>query len=144
MLSRSISAIAAFRLAEFFFGSLGALDSRIHAIGDIFSGDQNVDFEVGRLHFLFRRGCIEAIPDVIMLRAGIFLQLAEGDVMVGEQQAVRADEGARAAVIEPHGGKPQMVQPLLGGREIVLLLELLDGRVVEGPHAFVSGDGGAE
>ena len=56
--------------------------------------------------------------------------------MVGEQEPVGADEGARAAVIETYARQPHMVEPLLRGRESILLLQLLDGDIVEGPHAL--------
>jgi hypothetical protein len=37
-----------------------------------------------------------------------------------------------------------MVEPRLSGREVVFLLKQLDGRVVEGPHAFVGANRRAE
>src|ERR1051326_3094403 len=54
--------------------------------------------------------------------------------MVREYEARWADEGAGAAVIDPHARQAKVVEPLLGGCETVLLLQLLDGRIVECPH----------
>ena len=88
-----------------------------------------------------RRGRVEAVPDVIVLGGGVLLQLAARDVVVRQQQAVRADERTRAAVVQAHAREAHVVQPLLGGSEIVLLLELLEGWIVECPHALVGESG---
>ena len=70
------------------------------------------------------------------------MQLAAGHVMVGQQQAVRADEGSRAAVVQADAREADVIEPCLCRREIVLLLELLERRIVEGPHAFVGNQAG--
>ena len=70
------------------------------------------------------------------------MQLAARHVMVGQQQPVRADERSRPAVVQPHRGQADVIQPRLGQSEIVLLLDQLGGRIVEGPHAFVGNQGG--
>ena len=114
-----------------------ACDGGGHAVRDVLHGHQHVDFGVRRFHLLLRRGGVEAVADVVVLRRGVLLQLAARHVVVGEQQAVRADEGRRPAVVHAHRRQADVVEPRLRGREVVFLLQLLDGRVVEGPHAFV-------
>src|ERR1039457_751531 len=54
---------------------------------------------------------------------------------------MRADERAGAAVIQTHTGEAHMVQPLLRGCEMILLLQLLDGRIIECPHALIGAHG---
>ena len=61
---------------------------------------------------------------------------AAAHMVVGEHQAVLANEGTRAAG-EAHHGKTHMIQPLLIRREAVSGLHLFRRHVVEGPHAFV-------
>jgi hypothetical protein len=65
------------------------------------------------------------------------LKLAQRYVVIGKQQTVGADEGTRAAIIQSHARQAYVIQPLLRRREVVFLLELLDGRIVESPHALV-------
>src|SRR5271169_6245684 len=72
-------------LGEFFFRVLGGLYRGVDAVRDILGGNEDIDFQVRRLHFLFGLGGVEAVADVIMFGAGIFLELAESNVVVGEQ-----------------------------------------------------------
>ena len=58
-------------------------------------------------------------------------------MMVGEDQSSETDKRAGTAVIESDAGETHVLKPRGGGSEVVLLLELLDRRIVEGPHAFV-------
>ena len=119
----------------------------MHTGGDVLHGHQHVDLEVGRLHLSIRRGGIETVAQVVVLGGGVLLQLAAGHVMVGEQEAVGADKGARSAVVEADAGKPEVIEPGLGGGKAVLGLEQLQRRVIEGPHAFFGlnhGRGGQE
>ena len=76
------------------------LERAEHAGGHVLHRHQDVDLEVGGLDLLVGRGRVEAVLDVVVLRGRVLLQLAAGDVVVGEQQAVRADEGAGAAVVQ--------------------------------------------
>ena len=71
-----------------------------------------------------------------MLRRGVLLQLPTSDVVVRQEQAVGADERTRAAVIHAHAREPQMIQPLLRRMEIVLRRQLLQWRVIKGPHSL--------
>ena len=79
------------------------------------------------------------------------LQRVGADVVVGHHQAVGRDERARAAAVEADGRRLlQVLEPLGGRLEAVLLLELLQRQVVEEPHALVGvhdtsrGQGGDE
>ncbi len=56
--------------------------------------------------------------------------------MIGQQQAVGADERTRPAVVKPHAGKPEMIEPLLRGVKVVFIRQLLERRIVKRPHAF--------
>ena len=113
-----------------------AFGRALHPRRNILHGHQHVDFEVGGLHLLLRRRCIEAVAEVVVLGGRVFLQLAARHVMIGEQQAVGADKRARSAVVEPDAGEPQMIEPGLRGMEVILGRQQLEWRVVKGPHAF--------
>src|SRR6185312_4553817 len=70
---------------------------------------------------------------------------AVGDaVLVGEDQAVRGDEGRRATFLESQRRVLQVLQPVRGRAELVLGLHLLQRQVVEGPHALVAARDAAE
>ena len=83
----------------------------------------------------------EAVLDVVVLGGGDHLDPVVAHMMVGQHQAILADEGAGAAG-KPHGGQPDVVQPGLVRRPAVLGLDLLGGQVVEGPHALVGAERG--
>jgi hypothetical protein len=57
---------------------------------------------------------------------------------------MRANERSGSAVIQARGGEPHVVEPRLSKREVIFLLDQLDGRMIESPHAFVGGNGGGE
>ncbi len=62
--------------------------------------------------------------------------------MVRDDEAVGGNEGAGAAGIEAHARFLQMLEPLRRGLELILLLQLLERRIVEKPHAFIGASGG--
>ena len=112
------------------------LGCALHPRGHVFHADQHVNFEIGRLHLSLRRGRIKAVAQIVVLGGRVFLQLATGHVVIGKHQAVGADERARPAVVQPHAGEAQMVQPCLAGMEVIFGRQLLERWVVKGPHAF--------
>src|SRR6516164_4990260 len=79
-----------------------------------------------------------------MLGRGVLLKLIARNVVIRQQQPVGAHERARAAVVQSHARKPQMVQPLLRWGEIVFFLELLYRGIIKRPHPFVGSNRGAE
>ena len=103
---------------------------------DVFNGHQDVQLEVRALQFLLGCPRVKAVLHVVLLGRRNFLQLPEGHVVVGEDQAVGTDERARAAVVEAHARQAHVVEPICGRRKAVGLLQLLHGRIVEGPHAL--------
>ncbi len=128
------------RLAGLVRGQAG-LHARVHALGDVFDRHQDVQFEVGRLWFLRARLRVETVAHVIVLLAADLLQGVEADVMIGNHESIRGDERTAAAGVETHARFLQMFEPLRGRLELILLLELLERRLVEEPHALV-GKGG--
>ena len=100
-------------LGEFLFRASWRLSSAASTWAVTFSIDiEDVDFQVRRFHFLCRSSGVEASLYVVVLGGRVLLQLAAGNVMIGQQQAVRADEGTGAAVVQPHAGETHVVQPL--------------------------------
>ena len=98
---------------------------------------EHVQFKVGALGFFRSRLGVEAGLHVVLAAGGKLMDAGGADVMVGEGEPVRRDEGARAAVIEAHRGKLRVLQPGLGEFESVLGLDLRRGREIKQPHAFV-------
>ena len=65
--------------------------------------------------------------------------------MIGQNQAVRAYEGAGAPVVETNAGEANVVEPFRGEVEPIAFLELPGRRVVERPHPLVAANtSGAE
>ena len=131
-----MAAISASRAFSALASSRDSFGRALHPRGHVLHADQHVHLKIGRLHLLIRRGRIEAVAQIVVLGGRVLLQLAARHVMIGQQQAVGADKRARAAVVEPHAREAQMVQPGLRGMEVVLGRQLLQRRVVKGPHAF--------
>ena len=73
---------------------MDALGRALHPRRHVFHADQHINFEVGRLHLRIRRGRIEAVAQIVVLGGGVLLQLDARHVMIGQQQAVGADERA--------------------------------------------------
>ena len=119
-------------------------DRSEHLAGHVLDADQDVDLVARAGGFLGTRLGVEAVLDVVVLGARDVLDAAEADVMVRDHEPVRGDEGARAAVHEAHRGLSHAVEPLLRGLEAVLVLELADRRIVEGPHALLGRNRGGE
>ena len=113
------------------------LDRGQHLGGDVLHGDEHVELEVGAGELFGRGGGVEAVGHVVLLRRGDLLQLAEGHVVVGQDQAVGADEGARAAVADAHRSQADVLEPGRGGFKTVFFLQLLERHVVQRPHALV-------
>ena len=124
-------------LGEFLLRVARSLQGVLYAGRHVLHGDQDVHFQIGRLDFFFGRARVETRFDVVMFGRRILLQLAQRDVVVRQQQPGGADERSRSAVVQPHAGKPDMVEPLLGDREVVFVLNQPGGRIVEGPHPFL-------
>ena len=62
-----------------------------------------------------------------MIGCGVFLQLAAGNMVIGEQQAVGADKRARSTIVEPDAGKAQMIKPGRVGVKLYLALRSFKG-----------------
>src|SRR5262249_58994279 len=84
------------------------------------------------------RGGIKTIGKIILRCRGVVLQLAAGHVVVCQQETMRADEGSGSAVIQADRRETYMIQPFLGKREAIALLQAFVGRIVEGPKAFIT------
>ena len=128
------------RLAGLVAGQAGR-HARVHALGDVFDRHQDVQFEVGRLCLLRAGLRVEAVAHVVVLLAADLLQGVEADVMIGNHESIRGDKRTAAAGVEAHARFLQMFEPLRSRLELILLLELLERRIVEEPHALV-GEGG--
>ena len=63
---------------------------------------QNVDFQVRRLQFLSLRARVESVLDVIVFRRGTLGELSAGNVMIGQEQPVCADERSGPSVVQSH------------------------------------------
>ena len=121
-------------------GGHARLYSGLHALRDVLGTHQNIQLQVDALHFLRVRLGVVAGSHVIVFGCRDLCQAVQADVVVGENQTVRPHERARAAVVEPHGGLLQVVEPGLRRLESVALLEESTRRVVEEPHAFIGND----
>jgi hypothetical protein len=60
--------------------------------------------------------------------------------MIRDYKAARGNERTAPARIETDARFLQMIEPLWGRLELIFLLELLEGRVVEEPHSLVRED----
>ena len=100
---------------------------------------EDVQLQVQAADFLRRRASEEAVLDIVFLFGTEFLQCIGPDVMIGNEQAVTADETARAAGIEADGGFLQVVEPDLGGVELIAFAQQGARRLVEEPHPFIAG-----
>ena len=112
----------------------GGVDARCH----VFDGLEHVEFEIEALHFLRRCARVESVVKIIFLLRAHFLQRIGADVMIGNQQAVRAHETPRTAGVEAHGGFLQVLEPRVGGVELMAVAQKLARRLIVEPHAFVS------
>ena len=115
-------------------------DPRVHAIGDVDDADEHVQFQVGRLDLLLPGASEEAVLEIVLRGRADLVQGVGGDVVVGHHQALRRDERARPAAVEPHGSRPDLGDPLRRRLEAVEFLELSDRQVVEGPHPLIGPD----
>ena len=120
-----------------FFRCFRTLKRCLYPLGHVLSRYQNVDFEVRRLHLFFRRIGVETVAQVVVLSARVLLKLPARHMMIGQQQAMRADKRTGSTVVEADARQANMVQPLPGGGEMILLLKLRGRRVIKRPHALV-------
>ena len=114
----------------------------VDAGGDVLDGLQDVEFKIQAFDLLGRRGRVKAVAHIIFFLRADFLQRVRADVMVGNQEAVRAQETAGPAGVEAHGGFLQVVKPRLGSVELIPFAEQLARWLVVEPHAFVRPRGG--
>lgn len=112
----------------------------VHRVGHVLHRPQHLELEVGALHLLGARAREEPVAHVVVLRRGHLEELPAGHVVVRQHEPVRRDERSRASA-EVHARALYVLEPFGRRREPVLLLELSERQVVEGPHAFV-GEGG--
>ncbi len=141
LLSFSICAIALLARLARFVGRDAGFHAPLYARGHIFDRYQNVEFEIPALDF-FRVGFrVKAVLQIIVLLAGRFLQRVRADVMIRDHEPSRGDERTAAAGVETDARFLQMLEPLRRRLELILFLELFEGRIVEQPHPFI-GRGG--
>ena len=112
----------------------------LNAVGDVLHRHENVQFQIRRFR-LFRLGLrVEAVLHVILLSARDFLKLAQSDMVVRDNQTSRTDKRTGPAIIEAHARQANVIEPLLGRREVVLFPQLFRRRIVECPHSLVGKD----
>ena len=109
----------------------------IDARCDVLDGLEHIQFEVEAPGFVGRRAGEEPVAEIIPLRGAQLLQGVGADVVVGNEEAVLADEAARAARVEADGGLLQVIEPGWGGVKPVTLAQEFAGGLVEEPEAFV-------
>ena len=114
-----------------------AARSLLHAWRDVGDLYQLVHLHPG--HGLVLAGLgEEAVAVAVLLgQARKVLDAAARAMVIGHHQALRRDDGGRAAAGDPHRRQAHVVEPSLGRRVTVLLRDLGRGEVVEGPHALV-------
>ena len=115
------------------------LDGRLDAGGHVLGGFEHVEFAIDDTEFLGSRSGMKAVVHIVVLGRAQFLQCPGPDVMIGEHQPVGGDERPAAAVVESHGGKLQMLEPLGRRLEAVFLFEDFRGRTGKQPHSFIGG-----
>jgi len=140
-------AVLLFNFRLFLFAGLEGV-SRLHPrldragdpAGDIHHIDEHVQLQIRAFGFLRLGGGVKTGRDEILLGRRHFLQLSHRHMVVGHHQAVGADERARAAVHEADARQADVIQPLLGGGEVVFFLQLFGRGVVKSPHPFIGCD----
>ena len=119
-----MAAMAALRAA----GSLIARHAWFQCAGDargyVLDGHQHVQLQIRGFDLIGLRFRIETVPQIIVLGAAHLLQRVGADVMVGDDEAVRRNEGSASARVEADAGLLQMFKPLRRGLELIFFLEL--------------------
>ena len=128
-----------------------ALQGGVHFTGHVADGDEPVGLEVldGAL---IGEGCrVEAIVQKALAVEGHGGDMLPRAVMVGQHKPVGGNEGGRAAG-DAQRSQPGAAEPHGIRCDAVRLLQVVDGRILEGPHAPVveatgshrveAGDGG--
>ncbi len=109
--------------------------------GYIFYAHQHIQFH-GLAFGLFRMGfCMEAIAIVVAILGTHLLQGVCGDMVIGHNQSIGTDKGTGSTAVESYRGFLQMLQPFVGGFEVVFGFKMCLGRVVEQPHALIAQEG---
>src|SRR6185503_7566147 len=62
--------------------------------------------------------------------------------MIRQQQTIRTYKRPRATIVQPHAREPKMIEPGLRWMKVILRRQLLQWRVIEGPHALFGADRG--
>jgi len=107
-----------------------------HFFRHVFHFEQGVEHQSWNLDFFSVALGHEPVFHEIVLGIRNLLDPIVAHVMVGEHQAILADERA-AATRKAHGGKAHMIQPGLIRGKVELGLHLLGGQVIKGPHALI-------
>jgi hypothetical protein len=113
------------------------LGGGFYFVGDVFDVFEDVEFEIGALGFVGVRFGVVAGLHIVLAAGGEIVDAFGGDVMVGEHQPVRRDEGPGAAIIEPDGGEARVIEPGFGELEAVLGFDFRSRREIKEPHALV-------
>ena len=119
------------------------LDRRVHLRRHVLDALQHLELHARHLQLLRARRRVEPVLDVVLLRRAEPRDGAEAHVMVGEHQAVRRDDRPGCAP-EPHRRELQVLEPLVGHLEPILLLDGRLRNVVVGPEPFVGARNGEE
>jgi hypothetical protein len=131
-------------LGQFFFDRLlslsplhtgRTLDRGVHLGGHVLDGDELVD-RAARFALLTQRAGVEPVVQESLAGPADFRNALAGAVVVGEDEAVRRNEGGRA-VGEAQGTEPGLFKPGLVGLEAVRFGEVLQRGVFERPHLAV-------
>ena len=100
--------------------------------GDVLDADQYVQLEIGRLGLLVIGLGEEAVAVVVLFLGAELCQRIGADVMVGHDQPVGRDERPRAAVVESHRRRAEVLGPAGRRLEAVPGLEpVASGRLLK-------------
>ena len=113
----------------------------VDPLGDIGDGLEHVELEVHARDLLGLGTGVEPIAQVVLLGAGDLLESIGSDVVIRQDQAVFAHEGAGSARVETHRRFLQVLEPGVGEFEAVLGLDAFPRRIVVEPHALIGTDG---
>ena len=109
----------------------------VYTRSHVFDAYQLVQLKTGRLDLVGARFCQKSFFGQVLLGRAHLVNDVFDDVIVRQNEAVWRDKRARAAVVEPDGGEPDLVQPLIRNLKTIFLLDFSARDVVERPHAFV-------
>jgi len=95
---------------------------RVYLRGYVFDRYQHIELEIGALDFFRVRLRIETFFQVIVLLARRFLQRIRAHVMISNAESVSGNERSASAGIKSDARFLQMLEPLRGRLELVILL----------------------